>query len=193
MFLDLLFPNRYLECNRITPGEEVICEICFDQVNFTHWEFEADNLLKQRCNLLFPTENAFALMQFEEESLSRKIVHALKYGNRENVGKKLGEWTSERLDFGNDKPDLIVTVPLHSRKQQERGYNQLHLFADEISRMFEIPVDHEVLKRNFYKKFQKKNKLLCKRIKLELIFKTINGFLHINTNRTILHTYSVWY
>lgn len=154
MLLDLLFPNRCLECNRITPGEEVICEICFDQVNFTHWEFEADNLLKQRCNLLFPTENAFALMQFEEESLSRKIVHALKYGNRENVGKKLGEWTSERLDFGNDKPDLIVTVPLHSRKQQERGYNQLHLFADEISRMFEIPVDHEVLKRNFYKKAQ---------------------------------------
>lgn len=154
MLLDLFFPNRCLECNRIISGEEVVCEICFEQVNFTHWKFNSENILKQRCSLFFPLENAYALMQFEEESLSRKIVHALKYSGRENIGKTLAEWTSERLDFHNEKPDLIVTVPLHPKKQKERGYNQLHLFADELSKNFAIPVEHSTLKRNFYKKAQ---------------------------------------
>ena len=154
MILDLLFPNRCLDCNRIIPGDEIICELCFDQVNFTHWKFGEDNLLKQRCNLMFPTENAFALMQFEEESLSRKIVHSLKSGSREKVGKILAKWTIEKLTFQNQKPDLMVTIPLHPKKEKKRGYNQLHLFANELSKHFDIPVDHKVLKRNFYKKAQ---------------------------------------
>ena len=154
MIWDLLFPNRCLHCNRIIPGDEIICELCFDQVNFTHWNFDEDNLLKQRCSLLFPTENAFALMQFEEKGLSRKIVHTLKYGGREKTGKILAKWTIQRLEFKNHKPDLIVTIPLHAKKEKKRGYNQLHLFANEISEYFQIPVDHEILKRNTHKKAQ---------------------------------------
>ena len=72
-------------------------------------------------------------MQFEEESLSRKIVHELKYKSRERVGKILAEWTSEQLNFGENKPDLLVSVPLHPKKLKERGYNQLHLFTQTLS------------------------------------------------------------
>lgn len=154
MILDLLFPNRCLHCNRIIDGEELVCELCFDQIYFTHHRFSENNILKQKCNLLFPTENAFALMQFEEESLSRKIVHELKYKSRERVGKILAEWTSEQLNFGESKPDLLVSVPLHPKKLKERGYNQLHLFTQTLSKNFGIPYDHEVMKRNFYKKAQ---------------------------------------
>lgn len=154
MILDLLFPNRCLQCNRIIPGDEVICGLCFDKVNFTHWKFGDDNILKQRCNLMFPAENAFALMQFEEESLSRKIVHALKYSGREKVGRILAKWTTEKLNFDREKPDLIVTVPMHPKKEKSRGYNQLHLFANEISKHYGILVDHKVLKKNHHKKAQ---------------------------------------
>ncbi len=98
-------------------------------------------------------------MQFDEENLSRKIVHQLKYANREKVGKILANWVSDRIDFGNSPPDLIVTVPLHPKKLKERGYNQLHLFANTLSKSLKIPSDHDLIKRNFYKKAQaKKNK-----------------------------------
>lgn len=159
MLLDLLFPNRCLNCNTIISAENLVCEICFDQINFTHDKFGTETALKQRCKLLFPVENAFALMQFEKESLSRKIVHQLKYGNREKVGKILAEWTSERISLDSEKPDLITTIPLHPKKLKERGYNQLHLFADCLSKKFGIPRDHQLLKRNSYKKAQaRKNK-----------------------------------
>ncbi|MBU8881595.1 ComF family protein [Kaistella sp. DKR-2] len=154
MLLNLLFPNRCLHCNRIINGAELVCELCFDQIRFTHHHFSETNLLKEKCSLLFPVENAFALMQFEEESLSRKIVHQLKYASREKTGKTLAGWVSERLDFGKEKPDLLISVPLHPKKLKERGYNQLHLFTETLSENFKIPYDHHLIRRNFYKKAQ---------------------------------------
>ncbi|MGC4128614.1 MAG: double zinc ribbon domain-containing protein [Bergeyella sp.] len=158
MILDFLFPNRCLHCNRIIPGKEIVCEICMEQIHFTHLEFTSDSLLKERCLLLFPVENASALMLFEKESLSRKIIHQLKYGNREIIGKILAEWTFEKLDFGNSVPDLMVTIPLHKKKLRKRGYNQLHLFTETLSEKSGIAFDHDVLKRNFHSKAQAKKK-----------------------------------
>lgn len=159
-FLDFFFPNRCLECNRIINGNEVVCELCYSKINFTHYLFDDKNELSQAAKLLFPVEKSFALFIFEKDSLSRKIVHELKYKKRQKVGKILANWTNERLDFKNDKPDLIVTVPLHPRKQNERGYNQLHRFADTISEHFQIPCNHKLLKRNKSTKAQAlKNKL----------------------------------
>ena len=155
MFLvDLLFPNRCLECNRIIHHEEVVCELCFNQIHFTHHHYSESNLLLEKCRLLFPIENAFALMQFEEESTSQKIIHQLKYGNREKIGKIIANWTLEKIDFSQSKFDLLATVPLHPKKQKERGYNQLHLFADRLSTSLKIPCNHHLIKRNFYKKAQ---------------------------------------
>lgn len=169
MLLDLLFPNRCLHCNRIIGGDDLVCGLCFDQIYFTHHQFLENNLLKETCKLLFPIENAFALMQFEKESLSRKIVHQLKYSSREKVGKTLADWVTERIDFGEEKPDLLVPVPLHPKKMKERGYNQLHLFTEALAENFKIPFDHEVIKRNFYKKAQAtKNKV--ERTKTENLF-----------------------
>ena len=154
MILNLLFPNRCLECSKIISADELVCGICMDQILFTHHDFPESNLLKERCSLLFPVENAFALMQFEEESLSRKIVHQLKYGSREKTGKILAEWTGERMNFDENKPDLMVSVPLHPKKLKERGYNQLHLFTETLSKKLEIPFDHQLIRRNFYQKAQ---------------------------------------
>ncbi|MBO9691952.1 ComF family protein [Chryseobacterium sp.] len=154
MILDILFPNRCIQCNRITDPEIPVCDLCFHQIHFTHYDYFGNNPVKEKCSLLFPIENSFALIQFEEESLSRKIIHHLKYQSREKIGKILAEWTAERLDFGNTKPDLLVSVPLHPKKLRARGYNQLHLFTETLSDLYNIPFDHELIRRNYYSKAQ---------------------------------------
>lgn len=154
MILDLLFPNRCIHCNRIIDGNLSVCNLCFEQIHFTHFNYFENNYLKERCKLLFPIENAFALMQFEKENLSRKIIHELKYKSREKIGKAIADWTTERLDFKNEKPDVFVSVPLHPKKLKERGYNQLHLFTETLSKFYEIPFSHDLIKRNHYSKAQ---------------------------------------
>jgi competence protein ComFC len=154
MISDIFFPNRCLDCNRIIDGNLLVCSLCFEQIHFTHYNYFEDNFIKEKCKLLFPVENTFALMQFEKEHLSRKIIHELKYKNREKTGKILANWTTERLDFKNEKPDLLISVPLHPKKLKERGYNQLHLFTETLSEFYKIPFDHELIHRNHYSKAQ---------------------------------------
>jgi len=154
MILDIFFPNRCIHCNRIIEANLLVCNLCFEQIHFTHYDYFENNFVKEKCKLLFPIENAFALMQFEKESLSRKIIHELKYKSRENVGKILADWTTEQLDFKNGKTDLLVSVPLHPKKLKERGYNQLHLFTETLSNFYKIPFSHDLIKRNHYSKAQ---------------------------------------
>ena len=78
MLLDLFFPNRCLQCNSIISKEELVCEICIPQIKFSHHHFYDENPLKNRCKLLFPVENDFALKEFEQEKHSKKIIHQLK-------------------------------------------------------------------------------------------------------------------
>lgn len=154
MILDLLFPNRCIDCNRIIDCYILVCDLCFEHIHFTHYNYFDETIIKEKCKLLFPVENVYALMQFEEKNLSRKIIHELKYRSREKTGKILADWVTERLDFKNEKPDLLVSVPLHQKKENERGYNQLHLFTEALSSFYNIPFDHDLIKRNHYSKAQ---------------------------------------
>lgn len=154
MILDVLFPNRCISCSRIIDGKLLVCNLCFNQIRFSHFDYSDENILKERCKLLFPVENAYALMQFEKESVSRKIIHQLKYQSREKVGKTLAEWTHDRIEFTNGKPDRLVPVPLHPKKQRKRGYNQLHLYTETLAEFYHIPYQHDLLKRNHYSKAQ---------------------------------------
>lgn len=155
MILDIFFPNRCIQCNRITDADSIVCNLCFGQIHFAHYGFSDENsYIKEKCKLLFPVKNTFALMQFEKENVSRKIIHELKYKRREKVGKIIADWTTERLDFRNEKPDLLVSVPLHPKKLKERGYNQLHRFTETLSEFYNIPFDHTLIKRNHYSKAQ---------------------------------------
>ncbi|KXH85633.1 ComF family protein [Chryseobacterium kwangjuense] len=154
MILDLFFPNRCIHCNRIIDADLLVCDLCFEHIHFTHFDYHDENTITERCRLFFPVEKAFALMKFEEDGLSRTIIHELKYKSRESAGKTLAQWTSERLDFKNENPDLLVSVPLHPKKLRERGYNQLHLFTEVLSKFYNIPFDHELVQRNQYSKAQ---------------------------------------
>jgi ComF family protein len=93
-------------------------------------------------------------MQFEKKGLSRKIIHQLKYRSQEKVGKVIANWAIEKIKFPDEKPDMLATVPLHPKKLKQRGYNQLHLFANTMSKAWEIPHQKHLLKRNTYQKAQ---------------------------------------
>lgn len=151
--IDLLFPNRCLRCSAIIGGKDIVCENCYDKIDFTHWEHQENNPLKMRLSLFFPIQNAYALMTFDHEGLSRQIIHQLKYAHREAIGKTLALWCIEKIKL-HRKPDLLVSVPLHPKKLKKRGYNQLHLFADTLAEAWSIPHDPAYLKRSTHHKAQ---------------------------------------
>jgi len=154
MIFDFLFPNRCLDCNQLIDKRDVVCELCLDKIHFSDHRFVESNSLKEKTSLLFPVQNCFSLMMYEKESLSQRIIQQLKYNKREKIGKNIADWTIEKLDFENEKPDLFVTVPLHPKKLRQRGYNQLHLFGNELSKHYQIPITHHLLARTKHSKAQ---------------------------------------
>ena len=66
----------------------------------------------------------------------KEIIHALKYERRRSIAAPLGELmrvTGARL---LKDAVVVVPVPLHPRRQYQRGFNQ----ADDLARQLGLPV-----------------------------------------------------
>lgn len=154
MILNILFPNRCLNCDTIIDGKEIICYACMQHIDFSNYTSGKDNFLYQKCKILFPIESAHYLMNYHKNSLTQNIIHQLKYNGIEKIGKTLAKWSVEKINFKENIPELLVSVPLHPKKQKKRGYNQLHLFTETLGQTLNIPYDHHLLKRNIHKEAQ---------------------------------------
>jgi len=67
------------------------------------------------------------------EGVLRELVHLYKYGRIQTLARPLGVLLTAALP-GDEQFDLIVPVPLHWRRQWQRGFNQSELLAREIAR-----------------------------------------------------------
>jgi len=142
--LHLIFPSKCILCSGEWPSNEPICSFCYEELQFTGFEnytepTELDTLFWGRVQL----KSSFALLYFNQNSSTQKILHALKYQNKPEAGRILGKEIGLRLrkraDF-NDV-DVIVPVPLHPKKQFVRGYNQSEELAKGVSEITGIALD----------------------------------------------------
>ncbi len=82
------------------------------------------------------------------QSLSRELVHQLKYQGRLAAATVLGELLAERLQWrGGPWPDLIVPVPLHPRRLRSRGFNQATEVARVLAKQIGTGVDVSLCQR----------------------------------------------
>ncbi len=77
------------------------------------------------------------------------LVTALKFNARPEVARPLGQALAQRLaqDQRQHSVDLILPVPLGSRRLRERGYNQAWELARAVARQLGLPAHADVLQR----------------------------------------------
>ena len=68
------------------------------------------------------------------------------------IGVQLGKWYGHILKEQSlfSTIDLIIPVPLHPKRERQRGYNQSTQFAIGLSETLNIPYRENVLKRQLY-------------------------------------------
>ena len=84
---------------------------------------------------------------FRFDGVIRKAVHELKYRNLRAMAGQLASLLFHYLETNPITGDLLVPVPLHSRRLRERGYNQSSLIAKELSKLTLLPVTEGCLTR----------------------------------------------
>jgi ComF family protein len=77
------------------------------------------------------------------------VVHELKYAGRRRAAERLAEALLEDAAVRAlvETSDLLVPVPLHQRRQRERGFNQSALLAVEVGRRTARPTCADALVR----------------------------------------------
>jgi ComF family protein len=80
----------------------------------------------------------------------RSAIHELKYRNLRAVVPLLAGFLYDYL-LENPLPgDILVPVPVHPRRERERGYNQASLLCHELSRCNGMPVIDDCLIKRTY-------------------------------------------
>jgi ComF family protein len=150
-FLSLFFPNECLACAAArVKGEALICTSCMLELPRSEYHLQSANPLMARLSYRLPVREAVALFRFTKSSRVQRLLHALKYRNRPEVGIVLGRYYASQLaDTGFFREiDLIVPVPLHPVRLRVRGYNQSVQFAAGLSEISGIPYSDTAMQRS---------------------------------------------
>jgi ComF family protein len=128
-------------------GEEVICIGCETFLARTNYHHLHNNETAARLSGRIPFVYATSLAYFAKDSLMQHLIHGLKYKGKEHIGLYLGKQLGSSIRPLKWQIDAIIPVPLYSRKQFKRGFNQSALIAEGISQMLDIPVLTDIITR----------------------------------------------
>ena len=146
--VDVIFPPSCVHCREVVSSEAELrhlCQKCAAQLNYVggphcstcghpfYGDIEGERMCPH-CEGLSPAfrEGRTAILM---KGPGRALVHELKYHSGLHVLHDI-ETIIRRaphvLELVADA--VLVPVPLHPRKQRERGYNQSHLIAEHLAR-----------------------------------------------------------
>ena len=147
----LIYPNICLICDKETPNKKVqICHLCETELHHTHFE---NYLEETKLDKLFwgrvQIEATYSLLNFEKENSTQAILHGIKYQNKKNLALEMGIRIGNQLLKMDkfDYLDCLIPIPLHHKKEYQRGYNQSLLIAEGISQITSIPYLEKALTR----------------------------------------------
>ncbi|MDE2181132.1 MAG: ComF family protein [candidate division NC10 bacterium] len=86
---------------------------------------------------------------YEADGTMRQAILLFKYGGRRTLSRHLGRLMVETAGYLFDPRefDLLIPVPLHSKRERTRGFNQAALLAKEVGRGFGLDVGERLLGR----------------------------------------------
>lgn len=161
-FIALFYPQFCVICKKeLNNQQEHFCFLCEQDLHYTYFEKYgtssiADELFWGRLK----TEHVYALLYYEKGNSSQKILHHIKYHEGKELGHFMGKIMGKRLKV-NEKfssIDALVPIPLHSKKEFLRGYNQSLVIAEGVQEELNIPIVNALYRKTHDASQTKKSK-----------------------------------
>lgn len=134
--LGLFFPRICVACQDNTPIKgRSICLSCLNDLYYTDEHLVKNNDFESHFLGRIPLQRGAAMLHFRKDTAIQNIIHELKYKGNKEIGTQLGVEYGQILKEAGwlENVTAIVPVPLHWRKQKQRGYNQAEAFGMGIS------------------------------------------------------------
>lgn len=152
IILNLLFPLRCGFCSEIIPCIQAtrypLCEKCLSKIKFIGQNAcaycgkelnDGEKNICKYCKGARYYEKVISVCEYS--GLAREKILEFKFMGKKELYKVFSILIIEKLKMTNFRNfDIIISVPIHSSKLAERGYNQSELIAREIAKYFGLPV-----------------------------------------------------
>lgn len=157
--INLLFPKLCSGCNSLLlKNEKIICSECNHNLPFTNHHLLESNDTTKKFYGIIPIEFSASMLYFHQKGIVQNLIHNLKYKNHREIGTLLGNWYAKDLESISKMKTVseIIPVPLHKKRLEERGYNQVTTFCEALSQELQKPYNPNLLYRSRYSKTQTK-------------------------------------
>jgi ComF family protein len=133
---DLLFPPACVYCGR---GGHWLCPLCLAEITPAPPARES----------AAPLAGLWAVGEYRDPL--RLAIHQFKYEGKRRLAEPLGHLLAglyRQQVRANSLPDAVLPVPLHPKREAERGYNQAALLARALCRLEGLELVEGVLLRS---------------------------------------------
>lgn len=147
-FIDYIFPKRCVGCKKFG---EYLCSLCFAKISFAQKYFcgvcscaSYNGLTHPKCESKYSVDGIFPILNYH--GLLKKILYQYKYNpHLRDLTEILGDFLYEGfiqneilMKEMQNQECVFTAVPLHSKRQKTRGYNQSELLAEFVSKKLGI-------------------------------------------------------
>ena len=152
----VLFPPHCMLCGESGRAEMDLCQPCLDELPANRHRcsrcalplsIEHKEILCGECQKSPPLfEHCLAPYRFE--GAISELINGFKFHAKLANGRLLSTLLADAIESHSmDLPELIIPVPLPSRRLKERGYNQALELARPIAKQFQIPINYKLIRR----------------------------------------------
>ena len=154
---DLIAPPVCLACREPMTVHDTLCPDCWTGIDFIRpplcdrlglpLPFDAGGVTVSAAALANPPVYDRARAVAHYSGLMRRLIHDLKFHDRDDLVRLLGGWLTEAGKDLLTGADLLVPVPLSRWRLLRRRFNQAARLAQEVSRRTGLPFDALSLER----------------------------------------------
>lgn len=145
--LDLIFPPRCVNCNRVG---SYLCRKCIQKIQYKPYQIcgvcgraSIGGFTHPRCITPYGIDGLYAAAAYTGPV--KKAIHFLKYRYVRDLTAPLVNLLFPKLPEWLPRFDYLVPVPLHPKRERERGFNQSYIIAKALGDLMNVPVKRHIL------------------------------------------------
>lgn len=136
--IGILFPPKCVFCGDIIEinMDMHICQCCYAKIPFIKYDFGG---IKQKEHTTGCCDRIICVCEYS--GIVKKALIRYKFNNKSSYYSAFSALLYQKLENMTNcqKPDVIISIPLYSKKEALRGYNQSFLISRDLSKKLKIP------------------------------------------------------
>ena len=147
--LEVLMPMRCVSCDREGPYVCASCEPSLPRLRGDRCRSCATPGPRGLCETCAVYKPAYdrIISRYLMDGAVRAAVHDLKYRNLRAAAPELGRLMAASVRESRIAGDVVMPVPIHRKRERQRGYNQSQHLASALANELGLTVDTKLLQK----------------------------------------------